>query len=323
MRLNELGERKVIRQILNQNRPWKPDDCYAMENGEEYILISSDIISKESHIPTMQYPELIGRFAANVNLSDIAAMAAIPEGMTVSYVVDGNTEDSFLEAVHRGITEELKKNDADIFGGDTKEGHGFVIGGTILGKQKKELTRFRSHIKPRQIVGHTNTLGRAASGYIFHKSGYSKEEGIRMLLGIQARVHEASILSKAGARFMMDMSDGLYSCMSQMKEDYGIGFKIVHDEINIDRHADKASLISGLSPLEIATNFGGDYELLFTVDSDNYEQLSESAKSEGIDVSFIGETWEGDNLLYDGQQWIKVSGKGWEHFSKNPLTFRV
>ena len=129
MRLNELGERKVIRQILNQNRPWKPDDCYAMENGEEYILISSDIISKESHIPTMQYPELIGRFAANVNLSDIAAMAAIPEGMTVSYVVDGNTEDSFLEAVHRGITEELKRNDADIFGGDTKEGHGFVIGG--------------------------------------------------------------------------------------------------------------------------------------------------------------------------------------------------
>lgn len=317
MRLNELGERKIIRDISGKQNPWKPDDCYAMENGDEYTLISSDIISRESHLPSMQYPDLIGRFAANINLSDIAAMAGVPEGMTVSYMVDGEMEDSFLRAVHEGIRSELKKNSAEIFGGDTKEGNGFVIAGTIIGKQKKDLTRFRSQIKPRQIIGITNSLGRAASGYIFHQSGYSKERGIRMLLGIQARLHEASVLSEAGARFMMDMSDGLYSSINQMKEDYGVGFKLVQDEISIDKSTEKASFISGLSPLEIAANFGGDYELLFTVDSNNYKKLSEEAASAGISISFIGETWDGENLLYDGEEWIKIKGKGWEHFSRN------
>ena len=317
MRLSELGERNIIKTILRVSSQNGADDCYAMDNGDEYILISSDIISRESHLPSMQHPDLIGRFLANINLSDIAAMAGIPTGMTVSYLMDGETSDSFLRSVNNAIREELRKHGAYILGGDTKEGNGFVISGTILGRQKKDLTRFRSQIAPRQIIGHTNSLGNAGSGFIFYKSGYSTERGINLLLGVKARVREAQVLSSAGARFMMDMSDGLFSTISQMKEDYGVGFKIIQDEIKTGKDVEKASLISGFTPLEISANFGGDYELLFTVNQSEYEKLKDAAVSNGIDVSFIGETWEGDNLIYDGEQWTKITRRGWEHFSGN------
>jgi thiamine-monophosphate kinase len=83
-------------------------------------------------------------------------------------------------------------------------------------------------------------MGRAASGYIFYRTGYRPDLGINMMLGISARIREAQIMSEYGAKFMMDLSDGVFASISQMKSDYGIGFKIVENELKPDRNVAKA-----------------------------------------------------------------------------------
>ncbi len=296
------------------------DDCAVLENGAEYLLLSTDIIRQSTHIPEGTDPSLIGKFVANINLSDIAAMAGIPSGMLVSYLVDPETDDRYLEKIAASIDRVLKDNGAETLGGDTKEGSELVISGSIMGHQKKELTRRRSHIARGDVVGVTNRLGRAASGYIFYKTGYRPDLGINMMLGITARVKEAQIMSEYGAKFMMDLSDGVFASISQMKSDYGIGFKVVENEFKPDRNVKKAASLTGLSSTEIMCGFGGDYELFFSINNSDYSDFSSAMESEKIDVSFFGEAWDGNNIMFNGNEWVTISERGYEHFGVKPLS---
>lgn len=319
MRLKDIGERGIIESIFKGfHLKQEKDDCALIDLGEDFLMLSSDILRETTHFPIGAKPRQIGKFAANVNLSDIAAMAGEPIGMLTSYLVNPETEETYFKEIVAGINSALKAQKADILGGDTKEGKELVISGTAVGKQTKKLTRKRGDIAKGQILAVTNSLGKAASGYIFYKAGYQKSKGIDLMLDVEPRIREAQIISEHGGKFMMDLSDGIYSSISQMKSDYGLGFRIVEDELPVDRNVKKASDISGASFTDIMCSFGGDYELLFTIDNDNYKDFMGAMESEQISVSFIGDVWDGDNIMYNGSHWTKISNRGYEHFSGRP-----
>lgn len=321
MKLEDIGERKLIQGIFKDfNISQSKDDCAIIEAGDEVFLLSTDIIRESTHIPRGAKPRQIGKFAANINLSDIAAMAGEPIGMLISYLLSPEMEERVFREIVSGVNDALKAFDAEILGGDTKEGNETVISGTVLGKQQKSMVRRRSDISKGQIIGVTNDLGRAASGYLFQKFGYQKSRATDMILDITPRIREAQAISRHGGKFMMDLSDGLFSSISQMKDDYGLGFRIVEDELPPDRNVKKASDLSGISPTEIMAGFGGEYELFFTVENQNYKPFMEAMESENIKVNFIGDVWEGKNIIYNGNNWTDITSRGYEHFSKRPLS---
>ncbi len=321
MKLKDIGERNLIQGIFKDfNISQKKDDCAIIDSGEEVYLLSTDIIRETTHIPKGAKPRQIGKFAANINLSDIAAMAGQPIGMLVSYLLSPEMDETEFREIVSGINEALKAFDAEILGGDTKEGYETVISGTVLGKQQKSIVRRRSDISKGQILAITNNLGRAAAGYLFQKHGYQKSRAPDLILNITPRIREAQAISRNGGKFMMDLSDGLFSSISQMKDDYGYGFRIVEDELPADRNVKKASDISGISETEIMAGFGGEYELLFTVENQNYKSFMDAMESEGVNVTFIGDVWEGKNIIYNGKNWTDITNKGYEHFSKRPFS---
>ncbi|WP_297217784.1 thiamine-phosphate kinase [Thermoplasma sp.] len=323
MKLRDLGERSIISRLASiTGLPYK-DDCSYIDEGDHYILITTDVIRKETHIPDGTDPELAGRFMASINLSDIAAMAGVPQYFMTAYSLDPDLDMDYVESIERGMMSVLRKYSVDFIGGDMKEGDDLTLTGIAIGRQTKKLTRKRSDIAKGQMVGYTNRIGRAASGYIFYKSGYDRKRGIFMLLGVEPRITEAIKMSEYGAKFMMDLSDGLYSSLDQMKQDYGVGFRIVRDEIVFDESVSKASEISGSDVYDISANYGGDYEILFTVDESDYKDFQAAMDSEHIEVHFIGETWEGDNIIFDGRSWHRIVGRGYEHFSEKPKLGRI
>lgn len=319
MKLRDIGERGIIEGIFRDHGiRGEKDDCALVEQGDDYIMLSTDILREKTHIPMGAKPRQVGRFAANMNLSDIAAMAGEPIGMLTSYLINPEAEESYFKEIVAGVNAALKAQNAEILGGDTKEGDELVISGTAVGRQSKKLTRKRSDIAKGQIVGVTNVLGRAASGYVFYRSGYLKNAGIDLMLNFSPRIREAKIISEFGGKFMMDLSDGLYSSISQMKLDYGLGFRIVEDELPPDRNVKKASDISGATFTDLMCAYGGDYELLFSVENSNYRNFMDAMESEKIKVSFIGDVWDGDNIMYNGSHWSKISDRGYEHFQGKP-----
>ncbi len=323
MKLGDLGERKIINMLSGITGLQYKDDCSFIDNGDNYFLITTDVIGQKTHMPKGSDPQLIGQFFASINLSDIAAMAGKPLAFMTAYSISPDIEMDFLERMEQGMVKILKRYDTDFIGGDLKEGDDITLTGIAIGTQTKKLTRKRSDIAEKQMVGYTNDLGRVASGYIFYKSGYMTKMGIEMMLGISPRIREAQIMSEYGAKFMMDLSDGLFASLSQMKNDYGVGFRIIRDEIKYDKNVEKASEISEAGIYDIAAGYGGDYEILFSIDEKDYKDFASAMESEHINVNFIGETWKGDNIIFDGDSWSKIEDRGYEHFRPSPQMGKI
>ena len=97
-KLSDLGERRVIRLISNILSKGDEivgigDDCAALEFGEEYLLVSTDMIYKKTHVPEIMTPWQIGWFVVAINLSDIAAKGGKPLGLVLSLGLPRDTSD--------------------------------------------------------------------------------------------------------------------------------------------------------------------------------------------------------------------------------------
>ncbi|MCL4350860.1 MAG: thiamine-monophosphate kinase [Candidatus Thermoplasmatota archaeon] len=277
------------------------------------LLFTMDSITLDTHIPKGASPFNAGYFFASLNLSDVAAMAGKPTAFMASFVIREDLESSYISEFVKGISSVLSRYGVDYIGGDTKKGSDNVFTGFCMGIQTPELTRRRSDIRPDQVVCVTNSLGRVGAAYTHYTNGVDLDNASE-IIRVEPRINEAISISEAGGKFMMDISDGLFGCISQMKEDYGIGFRLVSNEIPLDPSVYKASERYGLLPLDIGCNIGGDYELLFTIDNENYGDFSAKMKELGISVSYIGTTWSGANMMFDGEMWNEIHGKGWDNF---------
>lgn len=324
MKLGEIGERGIINRLMSAHQKQsQKDDCSLIEDGDGYFMLSTDIVTPEMHFPKGSKPEQMGSFFANINLSDIAGMAGKPLGFMSAYAAPPDTNIEFLVEFETGVNRVLMEHNVEHMGGDMKEGTTLTMTGIAVGRQTKKLTRKRADIGEGQLLGVTNSLGKAASGYVFYRTGYKKDLGINLLLDVHARLNEAEAISQNGGRFMMDLSDGVFSSVHQMRQDYGLGFKLVEDSVKPNRYVEKAAELSGASIRELTFSFGGDYEILFTIDNSNYGDFMEKMESLGIDVSIIGQVWDGDNIIFDGERWESVTDHGYEHFSKKPTLGRV
>ena len=317
MKIGGLGEREVIREIMKFGKvSQKPDDCSILDSGRNYLLLTTDSITPETHIPALASAKEAGEFFASINLSDIAAMGGIPKIFMASFNLEKNMEIEYIEDFVKGIFRVLERNNVEYSGGDTKESKGTVFTGFCLGVQKKRLTRKRSQIAPNQIVCVTGKLGRVGAAYGAYINGVNLRENSKRILDISPKIREGQIISENGGKFMMDISDGLFGSIWQMKNDYGVGFRLSESDIKVDESVHNISRITGISERELAFNYGGDYELLFTIKNDEFGKFSKKMEEEGIEVCYIGDTWNGDNMIFNGQNWEKINYRGWEHLTK-------
>ncbi|HKJ96185.1 MAG TPA: AIR synthase related protein, partial [Thermoplasmataceae archaeon] len=98
MKLKDIGERRIIDRLMSMHSKQVPkDDCALIEDGEDYLLLSTDVITPLTHAPKGASPEQIGSFFANINLSDIAGMAGEPIGFMSAYSASPDTDIEFFE----------------------------------------------------------------------------------------------------------------------------------------------------------------------------------------------------------------------------------
>ncbi len=316
MNARNKGEREIINKIFENAGIYAPkDDCSIIPGKNRHKLLTTDSITLRTHIPEGVSAFDAGVFFVNINLSDIAAMAAEPEVFMASFVIRDDMSEEYISEFAKGMRSALDKFKVQYIGGDTKSGDDNVFTGFCMGEQIKDRIRKRSDIGKDQIVCVTNSIGRVGAAFLNYKHGVDLKNSTE-IVRIEPRIHEAIELSKHGARFMMDISDGLFGSISQMKDDYGIGFRIVQSELPLHPSVFKASERYGISALEIGCNIGGDYELLFTIENENFGDFSKQINELGIQVSYIGTTWDGENMIFDGEMWSKIDKKGWDNFSK-------
>ncbi|MFP4169962.1 MAG: thiamine-phosphate kinase [Methanomassiliicoccales archaeon] len=313
--LRDLGEREVVRRIVESVGPTSGigpgDDAAAVPLGDQYLVVSTDLISGAGHMPEGMTHREMGWMVAAVNYSDIAAMGAEPLGLVMALALPPETELSALEGMMRGAEECSSWVGGGVLGGDTKESPHPVLTGTAVGLVDREGILLRSGAREGDLLAVTGYLGRAAAGMRALEADLDFPEGREALLTPRPRVREGRLLSAHGATSCMDVSDGLSSSVHQLSAASGVGFQVDWESLPVDRRVIEVIGECGASLEESVLHYGGDYQLLFTLPPSKRGEMEEAL---GDSISIIGRAGGSENLLRRGGEIFKMENRGYEHF---------
>ena len=322
--LADIGERAAIRHIQRVVTKGKHDtgigdDCAAIDLGKEYLLVTTDMMMKRTHIPPQMTAYQAGWFLVAINLSDLAAKGGAPLGLVLSLGLPRKTSEGFLLCLMKGADACATSFGTTIVGGDTKEDPEITLCGTAFGRVKKDEFMPRLGAAPGDIVAVTGSLGKAGAGYYALKQNIQRNL-FKGLFEPVPRLKEGKILArKHCVTSSMDISDGLSSSLYQLQEINHVGFEIDKHAIPLARGLTKVSKKNQeTNPYQVALHFGGDYELLVTMPAASFEKAQKAVQRTGTMLSNIGRvTRNKDILLMDGVQKTPLENKGYEHFKRH------
>lgn len=335
--IGNLGEFGLIERIKKSTVTRNPgtkkgigDDAAVIDTGRNLMVVSSDILVEDIHFDLSFMPlKHLGYKSAVVNISDIAAMNAIPRQLTVNLALSNRFSVEAIDEFYRGISSACENYKVDLVGGDTSSStSGLIISITALGEVTQEEVTYRSGAKENDIICVTGDLGASYLGLQVlkrEKAVYLANPDmqpelsdfdylVKRHLKPEARTDIVHELKEAGIKptSMIDISDGLASELLHIAKESGYGLNIHSDKLPIDDLSFKTAEELNLDPTTCALNGGEDYELLFTVDQNDYEKIKYLP-----DITLIGYiTGKGEDarLVTNTGDAIPLKAQGWQHF---------
>jgi thiamine-monophosphate kinase len=314
--LKELGERGLVRMI----RDFLPsgvlvgpgDDAAVIELGDQHLVACTDLITFLRHRPDGMSLRDFGWMSMAVNLSDLASMGASPIGFLSAMAMPDSLQVDELMQIVEGMQECAETYDTPIIGGDTKSGEG-LIAGTALGLVPKGEMLTRDGARPGDLVAVTGHLGEAAAGFYSIQKGLHIEEAERTLFHPRPRLREGRDLASCGAvSACMDISDGLSTSVAQISEASGVGMQILWESLPEGPHVQEL-YAAGVSKEMLLLNFGGEYELLFTIREEDLGKVHVL----DVDFAIIGRVVGGhENVLIRDSSMFSLGDLGYEHFRR-------
>jgi thiamine-monophosphate kinase len=323
-RLDSIGERKaisMISDILDHGVPpiGLGDDVAVLEVGDEYLLITTDMITQATHTPKATARQ-IGWHLVAINLSDIGSKGGRPIGVVTALGLPKDTDVAFLKDLTKGMKRCATRYGTSIIGGDTKESRHINLTGTAFGMVKKDNFMPRGGARPGDLVAVTGELGTAAVGLAHLKDGKKRSKAIKALLEPEPRVREGISLGESGAvTSCMDISDGLSSSLHHLSRASRTGFNIDYDDLPISREVSR----SGLSEEDAVLHFGGEYELLMTLDPVSVPKARKAVEAHGTRFTVIGKAVPKGISIKRGKRTVDLADLGWEHFRPGRRTGKV
>lgn len=337
--LGDLGEFGLIDQIQSSVELRNDssalgigDDAALIDAGDHYKVVSTDLLTEGIHFDLSYFPlKHLGYKAVSVNVSDIAAMNAIPEQILISLALSNRFSVEAIDEFYEGVKMACKDYKVDLVGGDTSSSaSGLFISVTAIGRVDKDKVAKRSGAKDKDIICASGDLGAAYIGlqvlsrekqvFIADPNMEPQLEKYEYLVGRQLKptarmdiIHELAELDIVPTS-MIDISDGLASELLHLQKHSGLGIKIYEDKLPIDNQTYETAVEFGLDPITCVLNGGEDYELLFTISQSDFEKLEKHR-----DIHFIGFMDENDKdagLITKSETWVPLKAQGWNHFEK-------
>jgi thiamine-monophosphate kinase len=227
------------------------DDCAVIKwDKQNYLLFTCDMIVEDVDFLSSCKPELIGRKALAVSLSDIASCGGIPRYAVVSLGLPPNLSVEKVDRIFRGILDLAKEFRVNIVGGDLSRADKIVLDISMLGLVEKRKLCLRSGAKLGDIIFVTGRLGGSSLG---------------KHLKFKPRLKEArKLVNNFKVNSMIDISDGLIIDLSHILQESRVGAVIYEGLIPQSRQSRN---------LKDALFTGEDFELLFTLSRKQAEKL--------------------------------------------------
>jgi thiamine-monophosphate kinase len=306
-----------------------PGDDAAVVRARPLCVVSVDTIVDGVHFWLREgwaTPADVGRRALASALSDLAAMGAAPgEAYIALGLPEGLAEQQALALV-RGAGELAALCETTIAGGDVVAASALSVSVTVVGwAEREEQLIGRDGAQPGDLVGVTGKLGAAGAALAVlqaraesadrHGDPPGSETVLALARSPQPRLREGQALAGAGARAMIDLSDGLASDAGHLGRASRAQLRLELERLPLaDGVLDVCAALDA-DPHELAASGGEDYELCFCVPPARRESVESALEqAAGAGVTWIGEVLAGTPgvslVAGDGRE---VRLRGFEH----------
>jgi thiamine-monophosphate kinase len=302
-------------------------------DSKKEIVVSTDFLLEGVHFDLSYVPlKHLGYKAVIVNLSDIYSMNAEPTQITVSVAVSNRFPVEALEELYAGITAAAKIYNVDVVGGDTTSSTtGLIISITAIGTVNKGEAIYRSGAKENDLLVVTGDLGAAYMGlqvlerekevYKVNPNSQPDLEPYSYLVERQlkpeARKDISGLLKELDVKptSMIDISDGLSSEIIHICKNSKAGCNLFEDKIPLDPQVISTCEEFNLDSTTIALSGGEDYELLFTIKTEDYPKIK--ANPHLTVIGHMTDEKEGIHLISRVGTKIPLVARGWNALRAN------
>lgn len=277
------------------------------------LVAAADAMVEGVHFLPGQAPDRVGRKLLRVNLSDLAAMGALPLGYLLTVAVPRDTGEAWFAAFAAGLAADQTLYGVHLLGGDTTSTAGpIALSLTILGSVAPGRAVRRGGARPGDAIWVTGTIGdgvlglAAARGEVPDPDGYLRGRyelpSPRLGLGI------GDVASAA-----MDVSDGLVQELGHVARASGVAAELEAPLVPLS----PAARAAGPAWFPRCLAGGDDYELVLAVPPAREAALREAAAAGGVEVTRVGRFVAGAPRVVvrdaDGRE-IDLRETGWSHF---------
>ena len=314
--LSELGEFGLIERIARLARRQVgsrvvigigDDGAVLRPPAGEDLVVSSDALVEEVHFRwSTQSPRTVGRRALVANLSDLAAMGAVPLGFTLALAAPGSLPLARVDGLLAGLLAEALRHACPLVGGNLARARQTSLVITVLGSVRRGRALRRDGLRAGDRLFVTGTLGASALALARAQSGGGAIRRVpvpRLAAGrALARLH--------GRGGCIDISDGLAADLGHLLNASDVGAEIDPGRLPFPRGFERACSELGLQPRQLALAGGEDYELLFSLRGSTRGRLGEAelGRRLGVRVTEIGRATREQGLRG------LPTGRGWRHF---------
>ncbi len=334
--ISELGEFGLIDHLVkafplkNSSSILGPgDDAAVIDFNGKSTVVTTDMLVEGIHFNLSYVPlKHLGYKSVIVNLSDLYAMNALPQQITVSLALSNRFPIEAVEEIYAGIQLACEKYGVDLIGGDTTSStSGLVISITAIGSANQDEIVKRSGAKANDLIVVSGDIGGAYIGLqvlereqaVFEANPNTQPDlaaypyVLERQLKPEARKDVRGILEGLDIKpsSMIDISDGLSSEMIHISKASNLGCKIFEDKLPLDPEVIRVCEEFNVDHTTMAINGGEDYELLFTVPLEAHDKIKDNPS-----LTLIGHMTESDGMFLvtrDGAE-VPLTAKGWDPF---------
>ncbi len=306
-----VDEFEIIRRYFDRGRPGEgtvvgigDDGAILSPTPGKQLVTVVDTVVEGVHFPAGLGPDDIGYRAVAVNLSDIAAMGAVPRWMTLSLSMP-EARERWLMYFSEGLLAAAAEHGVELVGGDTTAAPQIVVSVQVIGEIETGRAILRSGARPGDTIYVTGTVGDAAAGLHGLEHGGVPKELASRFSRPSARVRYGQLLVGI-ASAAIDISDGLYADLGKLLAASDVGGEIDLGALPLSNALRET--FTTREQREFALSGGDDYELCFT-------SAGEPPDPGFMELTAIGNVVEGAGLrcTLDGED-FDFDDPGFLHF---------
>lgn len=277
------------------------------------LVVAMDTLNAGIHFPHDTAPADIGWKVLAVNLSDLAAMGAMPAWCTLSLSLpepDAAWVDAFLD----GFDALARQHAVALVGGDTTRGP-LSVCVTVFGFVEPGRALRRDGARVDDDIWISGTPGDAAAALAQWSAGGARDPVLRARLDRPTPRVALGVRLSGLVHAAIDISDGLLADLAHVCRASDVRAEIEIDAVPVS----DALRAAGLEPdtrRTLQASGGDDYEICFTAPAGARDAIVAAALKAGVPVTRIGRIVEGQGVVAttaDGA-WAPVRA-GWDHFA--------